>query len=110
MWRRAKKDLKNRKNRNSINKVPLLSQQQGCASTKLTYMYRNHKLLHFFSSQSSAIKTGSSSTHAQVELKLVYGPCVLAKVTGHLQNTGRERLIRSHSSVRFCFELSGNSN
>ena len=24
--------------------------------------------------------------------------------------TGRERLIRSHSSERFCFELSGNSN
>ena len=26
------------------------------------------------------------------------------------ENTGRERLIRSHSSARFCFELSGNSN
>ena len=25
-------------------------------------------------------------------------------------NTGRERLIRSHSSATFCFELSGNSN
>ena len=25
-------------------------------------------------------------------------------------DTGRERLIRSHSSARFCFELSGNSN
>ena len=24
--------------------------------------------------------------------------------------TGRARLIRSHSSTRFCFELSGNSN
>ena len=24
--------------------------------------------------------------------------------------TGRERLIRSHSSARFCFEFSGNSN
>ena len=24
--------------------------------------------------------------------------------------TGWERLIRSHSSARFCFELSGNSN
>ena len=24
--------------------------------------------------------------------------------------TGRERLIRSHPSARFCFELSGNSN
>ena len=27
-----------------------------------------------------------------------------------LPYTGRERLIRSHSSARFCFELSGNSN
>ena len=27
-----------------------------------------------------------------------------------LYSTGRERLIRSHSSARFCFELSGNSN
>ena len=27
-----------------------------------------------------------------------------------LFNTGRARLIRSHSSARFCFELSGNSN
>ena len=26
------------------------------------------------------------------------------------QITGRERLIRSHPSARFCFELSGNSN
>ena len=26
------------------------------------------------------------------------------------QYTGQERLIRSHSSARFCFELSGNSN
>ena len=25
-------------------------------------------------------------------------------------HTGRERLIRSHSLARFCFELSGNSN
>ena len=25
-------------------------------------------------------------------------------------DTGRERLIRSHSSARFCFELSRNSN
>ena len=27
-----------------------------------------------------------------------------------ISNTGRERLIRSHSSARFSFELSGNSN
>ena len=26
------------------------------------------------------------------------------------QYTGQEQLIRSHSSARFCFELSGNSN
>ena len=29
---------------------------------------------------------------------------------GNYDITGRERLIRSHSSARFCFELSGNSN
>ena len=29
---------------------------------------------------------------------------------GQNSDTGRERLIRSHSSARFCFELSGNSN
>ena len=28
----------------------------------------------------------------------------------NVDSTGRERLIRSHSSARFCFELSGNSN
>ena len=28
----------------------------------------------------------------------------------NVHNTGRARLIRSHSSARFCFELSGNSN
>ena len=31
------------------------------------------------------------------------------KKSEHL-NTGREQLIQSHSSARFCFELSGNSN
>ena len=36
-----------------------------------------------------------------------------AIVVRHFQDsptTGRERLIRSHSSARFCFELSGNLN
>ena len=31
-------------------------------------------------------------------------------VTLPFYTTGRARLIRSHSSARFCFELSGNSN
>ena len=44
---------------------------------------------------------------------------VVRQIEGHQQvsisslcmtHTGRERLIRSHSSARFCFELSGNSN
>ena len=30
--------------------------------------------------------------------------------SGKISYTGRARLIRSHSSARFCFELSGNSN
>ena len=32
------------------------------------------------------------------------------QLTQNNKVTGRERLIRSHSSARFCFELSGNSN
>ena len=28
----------------------------------------------------------------------------------YINITGQERLIRSHLSARFCFELSGNSN
>ena len=37
-------------------------------------------------------------------------PCAASLAGGNLSNTGWERLIRSHSSARFCFELSGNSN
>ena len=40
-------------------------------------------------------------------------PCrfTLVHYVGHRStSTGRERLIRSHSSAMFCFELSGNSN
>ena len=35
---------------------------------------------------------------------------VITKMWNLAITTGRERLIRSHSSARFCFELSGNSN
>ena len=38
------------------------------------------------------------------------GVGVVMRQTFSKGNTGRERLIRSHSSARFCFELSGNSN
>ena len=41
--------------------------------------------------------------HTTMEQKLFYEIFVYT-------NTGRERLIRSHSSARFSFELSGNSN
>ena len=34
----------------------------------------------------------------------------LSDQTALLSVTGRERLIRRHSSARFCFELSENSN
>ena len=34
----------------------------------------------------------------------------VAPTDAYHTTTGRERLIRSHSSARFCFELSGNSN
>ena len=33
-----------------------------------------------------------------------------ARTFDNIHITGREQLIRSHSSARFCFELSGNSN
>ena len=39
----------------------------------------------------------------------IYGEFKICFEIGKL-TTGRERLIRSHSSARFCFELSGNSN
>ena len=32
------------------------------------------------------------------------------RVRCRISITGRARLIRSHSSARFCFELNGNSN
>ena len=37
-------------------------------------------------------------------------PTVPTKLHPTVKDTGRERLIRSHSSARFSFELSGNSN
>ena len=42
----------------------------------------------------------------------VYIMLLSFELTGscHIGVTGRERLIRSHSSARFCFELSGNLN
>ena len=37
--------------------------------------------------------------------------CILEQALYPVKHiTGRERLIRSHSSARFSFELSGNSN
>ena len=35
---------------------------------------------------------------------------IVSKHTCAKSDTGRERLIQSHSSARFCFELSGNLN
>ena len=43
--------------------------------------------------------------YTALQMNLAY----LKKLTTFI-NTGRERLIRSHSSARFCFELSRNSN
>ena len=36
--------------------------------------------------------------------------CFKITDSSNVKTTGWERLIRSHSSARFCFELSGNSN
>ena len=53
--------------------------------------------------------------HALVNAPLMctYVPLTNFGVTPEVnlqEHTGWERLIRSHSSARFCFELSGNSN
>ena len=42
--------------------------------------------------------------------RLINVPVQLGACLWNNDTTGRERLIRSHSSARFCFELSGNSN
>ena len=42
-----------------------------------------------------------------LDLEIIIGNNMSRKL---FSNTGRERLIRSHSLARFCFELSGNSN
>ena len=53
--------------------------------------------LNFTSKQSKIRNVLDRWEHRNLDL--------MTKVT-----TGRARLIRSHSSARFCFELSGNSN
>ena len=42
-------------------------------------------------------------------LSIQLSSTTLAAVFSRFDITGRTRLIRSHSSARFCFELSGNS-
>ena len=59
-----------------------LSNVSGCGSTSL---FGSHAGTHQIRDQSHALEDRNDST-------------------------GRERLIRSHLSARFCFELSGNSN
>ena len=49
----------------------------------------------------------SSGRHLGV-IKTIWLPKLLFKRTFVNHVTGRERLIRSRSSARFCFELSGN--
>ena len=39
----------------------------------------------------------------------IFYPCINYRYL-YFMTTGRERLIRSHSSARFCLELSGNLN
>ena len=51
----------------------------------------------------------SSGRHLGV-IETIWLPKLLFKRTFVNHVTGRERLIRSRSSARFCFELSGNSN
>ena len=62
--------------------------------------------------------TDSLTEYRQVMRLMILGTMTLTLMSTHTHtqhsstdfNTGRERLIRSHLSARFCFELSGNSN
>ena len=54
---------------------------------------------------------GSFSQSSSIFCGLGVGlQCVPNSIFSLVYNTGRERLIQSHSSARFSFELSGNSN
>ena len=61
----------------------------------------------------TALQKGSLVIHI---IRIYAEPCNVTNtlgaklITAKKAYTGRERLIRSHSSERFCFELSGNSN
>ena len=50
------------------------------------------------------------NTHTDVTEDILVAEGYYTLVSQQHNVTGRERLIRSHSSARFCFELSGNSN
>ena len=62
--------------------------------SSLTVSEQRHSQRHLAMSQSDGVRR-TSQRHPHDLHRLV---------------TGRERLIRSYSSARFCFELSGNSN
>ena len=53
---------------------------------------------------------GKTSSMAMLAMKYVDGETEGKSDYLFQFTTGRERLIRSHSSARFYFELSGNSN
>ena len=71
---------------------------------------RFHDLMLFYT-QDIQVVNFSQIDKGQVHVCITYvtaeGRPVTLEVKG---TTGRARLIRSHSSARFCFELSGNSN
>ena len=59
--------------------------------------------LHFYKRNNKTPKETARITHT-----VLYS--VFLSYRWGFRTTGRERLIRSHSSAGFCFELSGNSN
>ena len=67
------------------------------------YVTFPHKLMQEFSAALFISHTLKEATNMKVNLFVYFSQSGIII-------TGRERLIRSHSSARFSFELSGNSN
>ena len=73
------------------------------------YNATDEEKCHLLNKTSFAAKTVFSDGKNMFTSK-VRGLCQRYRTCDNRIYTGRERLIRSHSSARFCFELSGNSN
>ena len=79
-----------------------------CKTSKITssYIVQNDSSIIAFNLKHSLIIV----IFSKIYFRNIYYAQVKLENLFDLITTGRERLIRSHSSARFCFELSGNSN